>query len=226
MVFTSNAAVSADQRFTYDALYRLVEANGREHGSQGQPLSDDFTSRAAPDDPTGLRTYTERYLYDLVGNILELQHLASAGNWTRHYQYATDGNRLLATSAPGDGPGVYSHEYEYDAHGSMTAMPHLAEVAWDHADRMQSAELGGGGTVWFLYDSAGTRVRKIRVNLAGTSTYERVYVGGYEVYRERVSGSLELERQTLHVADDSGRICLVETKTVEDGDPIATPANV
>lgn len=161
-----------------------------------------------------------------MSDILELQHQATSGNWTRRYQYGPDGNRLLATSAPGDGPGVYSHEYEYDAHGSMTAMPHLAEIAWDHADRMQSADLGGGGTVWFLYDSAGNRVRKIRVNLAGTSTYERIYVGGYEVYRERASGDLELERQTLHVADDTGRICLVETKTVEDGDPVTTPANI
>ena len=161
-----------------------------------------------------------------VGNILELQHQAASGSWTRRYQYATNGNRLLATSGPGDGTGVYSHEYEYNPHGSMTAMPHLAEIAWDHADRMQSADLGGGGTVWFLYDSAGNRVRKIRVNLAGTTTYERVYLGGYEVYRERVSGDLELERQTLHVADDTGRICLVETKTVEDGNPVTTAANI
>ena len=55
VVFTSNAAISADQRFTYDALYRLIQAEGREHGSQGQPISDDFTPRAARDDPTGLR---------------------------------------------------------------------------------------------------------------------------------------------------------------------------
>jgi hypothetical protein len=40
VVFTSNAAVSADQRFEYDALYRLVHAEGREHESQGQPVAD------------------------------------------------------------------------------------------------------------------------------------------------------------------------------------------
>jgi RHS repeat-associated protein len=120
---------------------------------------------------------------------------------------------------------VFSHAIAYDAHGSMTAMPHLAAVAWDHADRMQSADLDGGGTVWFLYDAAGNRVRKIRVNHAGTSTYERIYVGGYEVYRERVGGELRLERQTLHVADDTGRTCLVETKTIDD-DVVALPANI
>jgi RHS repeat-associated protein len=226
VVFTSNAAVSADQRFVYDALYRLVQSEGREHGSQGQPVVDDFIPRAVPDDPTGLRAYVESYTYDLVGNILQMQHQAPGGNWTRHYHYAASGNRLLATSAPGDGPGVFSHAYQYNAHGSMTAMPHLAAVEWDHADRMQSADLGGGGTVWFLYDAAGNRVRKIRVNHSGSSTYERIYLGGYEIYREHVGIELRLDRQTLHVADDTGRICLVETKTVDDGDAVPLPANI
>ncbi|MCX4239612.1 SpvB/TcaC N-terminal domain-containing protein [Paraliomyxa miuraensis] len=228
VVFTSNAAINADQRFEYDALYRLVHAEGREHESQGQPTADDFVSRAAPEDPTGLRAYTEQYLYDAVGNILQMQHAAVGGSWTRHYGYdpALSGNRLLATSAPGDAPGVYSHTYAHDAHGSMTAMPHLAAIDWDWADRMQSADLGGGGTVHFTYDAAGQRVRKIRVNLAGTSTWERIYLGGFELYREHVGAELRLERQTLHVGDDAGRVCLVETKTIDDALPFANPANI
>jgi RHS repeat-associated protein len=228
IVFTSNAAVSADQRFSYDPLYRLVHAEGREHGSQGQPVADDLIPRAAPDDPTGLRPYTEQYLYDAVGNILEMQHAAVGGSWTRRYSYdpGTAGNRLLATSAPGDAPGVYSHTYAHDAHGSMTAMPHLAAIGWDWADRMQSADLGGGGTVYFTYDASGQRVRKLRVNLAGTSTYERIYLGGFELYREHVGTELRLERQTLHVGDDAGRVCLVETKSIDNALPIANAANI
>ena len=225
VVFTNNAALSASQRFTYDALYRLVEAEGREHQSQGQPVADDFVSRASPDDPTGLRAYTEQYVYDLVGNILQMQHTAAGGSWTRHYDYAASGNRLLATSAPGDAVGVFSHAYAYNAHGSMTAMPHLAAVDWDHADRMRSADLGGGGTVHFLYDASGQRVRKVRQNQAGTSSWERIYIGSYELYRERVLGELRLERETLHIADDTGRICLVETKTIDDAMPVVMPAN-
>jgi len=225
VVFTSNAAVSGDQRFVYDALYRLVDAEGREHESQGQPTAEDFVPRAAPDDPTGLRGYAEHYVYDLVGNILEMQHVATGGNWTRRYAYANSNNRLLATSAPGDAAGVFSHAYAYNEHGSMSAMPNLAAIDWDHAERMQSADLGGGGTVHFLYDAAGNRVRKVRENQAGTSSWERIYIGGYEVYRERVGGELRLERQTLHIADDTGRICMVETKTIDDANVVEMPAN-
>ncbi|MCH9686726.1 MAG: RHS repeat-associated core domain-containing protein [Deltaproteobacteria bacterium] len=107
----------------------------------------------------------------------------------------------------------------------MTAMPHLAAVDWDHADRMQHADLGGGGDVWFVYDSAGNRVRKVRVNLAGSQTEERIDLGGVELYRERQGGVLQRERQTVHIGDDTGRICLVETLTVDAGAPVAGAAN-
>ncbi len=228
VVFANNAAVSASQRFGYDALYRLVHAEGREHQSLGQPTADDFVPRVSPDDPTALRPYTEQHLYDAVGNILEMQHAAVGGSWTRRYNYGdhSQGHRLQATSAPGDADGIFGHTYSHDAHGNMTAMPHLAAIDWDHADRMHSADLGGGGEVFFQYDATAQRVRKVRRNLAGTSTWERIYVGGYEVYRERVGQNLRLERQTLHIADDSGRICLVETKTVDNDAPVANPTTI
>ena len=44
---------------------------------------------------------------------------------------------------------------------------------------------------------------------------ERVYVGGFEIYREfAVDGdTVTLERDTLHVMDGTQRIALVETRT-------------
>jgi len=82
--------------------------------------------------------------------------------------------------------------------------------------------------VWFVYDAAGERVRKVQVNASGSMVRERIYVGGYEVYRERAanSGAPELERQTVHVGDDRDKLALVETLTVEDGDAVATPVSI
>lgn len=228
--YFANAVVEPHQQFTYDALYRLVSATGREHVSQGQPTSSELTPGSQPEtsDPAAMRRYTETYAYDAVGNLLEVQHVATGGSWTRGYHYATDGNRLLASSLPGDSVGVpasYSATYAHDAHGNMTAMPHLAAIDWDALDRMQHADLGGGGDVYFQYDAAGNRVRKIRVNTAGTQTEERIYLGTLELYRERTSGALQLERETLHVADDTARVCMVETRTVSGGSPVSSPAN-
>ncbi len=56
---------------------------------------------------------------------------------------------------------------------------------------------------------------------------ERIYLGGWEVYRKRDSlGNLLLERETLHGMDGARRIVLVETKTVDvDAVGVFTPVS-
>lgn len=229
-VYFDNAVVSPDQRFEYDSLYRLTHAEGREHTSLTQPTHVDlsFGPQPHPNDPSALRTYEQDYAWDEVGNLVQLQHAAAGGNFTRQYVYAAAGNRLLSNSAPGESTAPFSHSYTYDAHGNMTSMPHLAAMAWDHADRLQHCDLGGGGDVWFVYDAAGNRVRKVQVNTSGSTVSERIYVGAWEVWRQRTGTPLavEQERQTLHVGDDRGELALVETLTVDDGDPVATPTPI
>ena len=224
-IYHNGQVTSGTQRYEYDALYRLIHAEGREHIGQNaaQPTAHDLPPVAHPQDGTAMRNYAEQYVYDLVGNILSMQHTAASGSWTRRYKYAANGNRLLANSAPGDAADVYSQAYSYDAHGNMTSMPHLSAASLNHADQMRSADLGGGGTVYFVYDAAGQRIRKVRVNQNGTQTFERIYLGAYELYRERTNGNLQLERETLHIADDAGRMCDLETRTVESGTAVATP---
>lgn len=219
-VFFDNAVVEPEAQYTYDALYQLIAATGREH--VGQTTWRDHNDPSVltlphPNDGQTLHRYTERYTYDEVGNILAMIHRANGGSWTRHYEYAADNNRLLATSLPGDDPaGPYAAVYAHDMHGSMTTMPHLAEIGWDIKDQMQHVDLDGGGTVYFTYDVAGQRVRTVHEH-NGTTTEERIYLGGFERYRRRRGDSLELERETLHVMDDARRIALVETKTYDEG---------
>jgi RHS repeat-associated protein len=86
---------------------------------------------------------------------------------------------------------------------------------------MQQVDLGGGGTVYVTYDATGQRVRTVHEHNCAT-VEERIYLGGYEVYRKHQGGGLVLERETLHVMDDARRIALVETKT-HDGGEIAAP---
>jgi uncharacterized protein RhaS with RHS repeats len=164
-----------------------------------------------------VRNYTEEYVYDAIGNLLSMSHDggSSVTKWTRNYKIATNSNRLLGTSMPGDTATQFSATYGYDEHGNMVSMPHLASIGWNYRDEMVSADKGGGGVVYFTYDSAGQRVRKVYEHSGLVE--ERIYLGGYEVYRKRVasSGALTLERQTLHVMDGVRRIALVETKTVD-----------
>ena len=94
-------------------------------------------------------------------------------------------------------------------------MPHLPSMGWDFKDQLQTSNLGGGGDVYFMYDAAGQRVRKVWEHSGLVE--ERIYVGGYEVYRKRAAstGTVALERQTLHVMDGVKRIALVETTTAD-----------
>lgn len=71
-------------------------------------------------------------------------------------------------------------------------------------------------------------MRKVQVNVSGSVVRERVYLGGLELYRERAANSPTpaLVRESLHVGDDTGRLCLVETLTVRDGVAVASPLSV
>ena len=224
-VYFSGSVTSGTQTFEYDPLYRITKATGREQpGQVGYSIAPNgypdalFANLPNPQDLQALLCYTEQYSYDAVGNIQTTVHTASTAGWTRTQTYIPGMNRLNRVSTPGDLPnGPYSGVYGQDAAGNINVMPNLATIGWDHNDRLINADLLGGGMAYFTYDFTGQRVRKI-VQRSG-QILERVYIGGYERYRERsgtsMSGStVTLERGTLHVADDQRRFAIVETQMV------------
>ena len=213
VIFFRNQRVDPSSDYTYDPLYRLISATGREHLGQAgaalqppQQVTNDDSFRTGlpqPGDGNAMGTYTETYSYDAVGNILAMAHRVSPGGWTRRYSYAEPsqivgtetGNRLSATSLPGDpAAGPFSGSYRYDPHGNMTLMPHLAALTWDEDDRLrstarQAAASGTPQTAYYAYDSGGQRVRKATnrqaaAGQAASRKTERIYLGGIEIYRE------------------------------------------
>ena len=223
LYFSASSVESADRDFTYSAVYRLIQAIGREHGS-GADVQLDEDERPIhaiphPNDPTGFWGYTESYAYDAVGNILTLTHDPDAtgiDTWIREYTYedTPDCNRLVSTTNDSS-----SRDYTHDEHGNMVSMPHLETMDWDYADELRHVDKGSGTgqETWFVYDATGERVRKVYVH--NGLREERIYLGGYELYRKYVVSpeSLEEERETVHIADDQRRVCMVETLTVADG---------
>jgi RHS repeat-associated protein len=225
--------------YTYDAIYRLIEAMGREHIGQNafdfNPPNGDyrdyphFGNRANPNDLQALRNYTERYEYDPVGNFVALAHRFNGAGWTRNYECedrslleaGKKNNRLTKTTV---GNGLNQVEsYLHDAHGNMTSMPHLAAMVWDFKDELQHADLGGGGTAYYVYDGGGQRVRKVIESHNGARQKERLYLGGFEIYREYNGAAISLERESLHVLDDKQRIAIVETQTIQNGNVVNAP---
>lgn len=234
--------------YRYDPLYRLTDATGREHVGQsalafapadGNYRDYPFSGAAAPNDLQQLRNYAEHYGYDPVGNLLSLVHTAGngAGNWTRACTYdetslldsSQKSNRLSRTALQ-SGANPPAEVYRYDAQGNIVQMPHLSLMKWTFKDEVgatarQVVNEGSAETTYYVYDAAGRRLRKITERQNGSRKNERRYLGGYEVYREFASdGAVSLERQTLHVMDDSQRIALIETQTVVGGTTVSSPA--
>ncbi|SMQ78428.1 RHS repeat-associated core domain-containing protein [Bacillus sp. OV166] len=243
-VFHSNQCVQPGAEYRYDALYRLIAASGREHKGNRQQYDWDDVSRfvtTIPNDCQALQNYVETYRYDKVGNIMQMMHhsgrnLEQPGQviWNRRYQYALESNRLLATSLPGDSENLpeynatpgYSSKYAYDLHGNITAMPHLPQMNWDFKDQLSATTrmINNGDTntakTYYVYDSSGRRVRKITETQTGALSKQRIYLDGFEVYREYSSGTVTLERESLHVMDDKQRVALIETETIKDQSPV------
>lgn len=241
VITTPQASGTTD--YIYDARYRLIAATGREHGGQTDllPTPNDIRrrdypfagSRIHPNDLLGLRGYVERFRYDAVGNIMAISHhggthIDAPGDvlWQRRYQYALDNNRLLATSVPGDADnlpdyvdvGGYTVTYAYDSHGSVNALSHLSQIRWNFDDGLaataqQVINDGTPETTYFVYDSSGTRVRKVTDTSAGVRKNERIYLDGFEVYREYTGNDIDLERETVHVMDGDHRLAIIETET-------------
>jgi len=228
-LFFAGQVVTPTAQYRYDATYQLVCATGREHASLG-PQPDQVDPIAAqlphPNDGQAVRRYTQTYVYDEVGNVLTMKHAAGpTGSWTRQYSYDASSNRLLAHSLPGDPAGTFSATFHHDVHGSMTRMPHLAELSWDFEDQFCAVDLGGGGHAYYTYDAAGRRVRKVIERLGGR-TEERIYLGGFELYRKSSSGAVDFERETVHITDDTRLIALIETTTADDNVPPGYPPEV
>lgn len=244
-LFYAGAVVEATATYAYDALYRLVEASGREHlGSNGgvplppaRPGPGGAPRVPHPADGQAMGRYTQRYAYDAAGNLLRVSHQTAAGGWVRRYAYdepsridaAARGNRLGATSRPGDPDGgPYTATYAYDEHGNTVRMPHLPGLSWDPGDRLRSStgQVRADGTpetTYYLHDQGGARVRKVTDSEADPGEQprrlsERVYLGELvELYREfGPDGSVTLRRETVHVRAGDQRMALLERRTAGD----------
>ena len=242
-VYFQNRRVEPSADYTYDAIYRLIEATGREHLGQvgGTPIPHSYNDvprigiLLSASDGNAMGNYLERYLYDSAGNIRELNHRSTGlGNpgWTRTYLYdelsqlepLRRSNRLTSTTIGATTTETYSTGGNgYDAHGNMLRLPQLQAIEWDFKDQMRMsrrqainpADEDGvahdGERTWYVYDAGGLRVRKVTELAGGQVRDQRIYLGGFEIYRR--GGANPLVRETLHVMDDQQRVALVETRT-------------
>jgi RHS repeat-associated protein len=203
-----------DRRFTYDPIYRLLSATGRE--CDAPPPEDQWHDVPRCNDITRTRPYTETYQYDAVGNMLQLTHAADSG-FTRSFTVEAGSNRLHSMHI-----GAQSCDYEYDPNGNMRAETTSRHYEWNHVDQLKAFTTQTAGAepsvhAQYLYDATGQRVKKLVRRQGGDIEVTHYINETFE--HHRWEGGTAGETNHVHVRDDHQRIALVRVGQAQTDDP-------
>ena len=141
-IWFANQQVEPSNDYFYDALYRLIEATGRENAAAvgAPPHPEGNWPTGAIPSPDSTRNYTQRYCYDgsetwrESGTSRRPCPASPTASWTRDYAYAygdpaqPDSNRLWQTWQGDDR--AHAVTYRHDPHGSMLNLAHTPHRAW------------------------------------------------------------------------------------------------
>jgi RHS repeat-associated protein len=205
-----------DRDFTYDPLYRLKSATGRESDTQNQ---NDYLYADAP--PPGspnadnVRAYTRKYSYDKIGNVLQMKQLGSNG-FTRDFVYNTNVNTLKQINT---GSAVKIQDFKYDAVGNQITAGDNRYYEWTAGNGLftYKNQVGASDPTIFAqyqYDASGNRVSKmVRTGTDVAPVYEwSIYIDGVFEYHKLDDGTV-YEKNYVHIMDDKSRICMVRIGT-------------
>ncbi|MCZ4123095.1 SpvB/TcaC N-terminal domain-containing protein [Streptomyces sp. H39-S7] len=214
-----------DRRFTYDPVYRLLTATGREH--QAPPPGDPWPGLPRGTDVTKAQPYTEAYQYDAADNLLSLGH-SGTGGFRRDFTLVAGGNRLRRMSV-----GATPYDYTYDGSGNLVAETTSRHFEWNHADRMTAFATQTAGAepsvhAQYLYDATGQRVKKLVRRQGGAVDVTHYLDGVFEHHRWAPAATSSTaapaaapaarENNHVHVMDDHRRVALVRVGAAHPDD--------
>ncbi|AVK35162.1 RHS repeat-associated core domain-containing protein [Morganella morganii] len=183
--FWHNQKVVPENRYTYDTLYQLVSATGREMANAGQQRSS--LPDIYPFDKASYTNYTRNYIYDRAGNMTQIRHSAPATN----NNYITDitvsqrSNRaVLKTLA--DTP--EKAETLFTPGGQQTQLQPGQTLSWTARGELQQVTPvvrngAAGDCESYRYDAGSQRILKTAVQKTGNSTQTQqvIYLPGLEL---------------------------------------------
>ncbi|WP_341960301.1 RHS repeat-associated core domain-containing protein [Pseudomonas sp. RC10] len=179
----ANQRIEPVNIYRYDSTYQLIEAQGRETApaSTGPQLPDLLT---LPIDTSQWLNFTERYRYDLAGNMVQLRH-EGRQPYTRDFEVDATSNRALIKTE-GSAPPDFANGF--DAGGNLQRLSPGQAMSWDARNRLTkiipvSRKDAEDDAEHYLYDSSGQRVRKVGTSpvRAAAHTREVRYLPGLEL---------------------------------------------
>jgi len=212
-----NQATDGGRSFTYDALYQLLSASGRENaGNTGMQYS--ALPAVVPDGSQSVR-YSRSYHYDDSGNLTSLSH-TGAGSYTRTMTTDTTSNRSVQQN---DGGPQTPEEVAgwFDSNGNLLTLQAGATgtdgLLWDGSDNLQQVTLvsrspDSSRNDREVYQYSGSRrVRRQTRTLVNSSR------GLWDVDEVRYLPGLELRKSWQETAGSSAAPSLTEELHVVTG---------
>ncbi len=116
---------------TYDPLYRLLSATGKEKGLWQDTIPWQEWDSAAPNDVN--RPYFEHYVYDKIGFMIDLKHRAEDTSYKYRRRYSNgSSNRLTSMTAGGN-----TFAFSYDENDNLTSGNGNHYCEWDYRYKLQ-----------------------------------------------------------------------------------------
>lgn len=180
--FWRNQKIVPANAYSYDSLYQLIKATGREManiGQQGSQLPPLITP--LPTDDNTYTNYTRTYTYDDSGNLIQIRHSAPASNnnYTTDITISNRNNRGVLSSLTND-PNLV--DTFFDAGGHQTSLLSGQSLNWTPRGELQQVSQNGNTShERYRYDSDGMRLLKINEQQTPNATQQQrvTYLPGW-----------------------------------------------
>jgi RHS repeat-associated protein len=209
--------------YTYDSLYRLRIATGRQQADLAAANAIRLPASGAGTDPTRLVAYIESYTLDRSNNLTEIRHVADGGagqgSWTKTFAVSSTSNHVVPAEMAVGGK---TPDDFYDLNGNLSQLPNLPALAFDYRNQLTSATLvardkSDDDAEFYAYAGGGGRRRKTRQTqqAGGIALFEdSLYIGNLVLTRRtRVSGGMPTpagEASSLSVFAGSERLLVID----------------
>jgi insecticidal toxin complex protein TccC len=209
--FWRNQKVVPENTYTYDSLYQLVSATGREMANAGQQGSNlPSTAVPLPTDSSAYTNYSRTYTYDSAGNLTQIRHSAPAtGNsYTTNITSSDRSNRGVLstlTDNPADVDALFT------AGGQQKQLLPGQALSWTPRNELLKVTpvvRDGAADDYesYRYDGSSQRIFKVSTQKTNNSTQTQrvVYLPGLEL-RTTTTGSTETESLQVVTVGEAGR---------------------
>lgn len=209
--FWRNQKVVPENTYTYDSLYQLVSATGREMANAGQQGCNlPSTVIPLPTDSSTYTNYTRTYTYDNAGNLTQIRHSApaSGNNYTTNITISDRSNRGVLSTLTDNSADV---DKLFTAGGQQRLLLPGQNLVWTPRNELLKVTpvVRDGSTddrESYRYDSSSQRILKVSTQKTNNSTQiQRVqYLPGLEL-RSTTRGVTETESLQVITMGEAGR---------------------